>query len=67
MYAHTLRHRKKHFCRYCLQAFSTDEILKSHIKDCYFNINGKPTIIMPKKGKYVKFKKYERKRKFCHS
>ena len=48
MYNHTLHHTKKHFCRYCLQAFSTEEILK-HIKDC-FKINGKQKIIMPKKG-----------------
>ena len=26
MYNHTLDRRKKHFCRYCLQAFSTEEI-----------------------------------------
>ena len=24
---------KKHFCPYCLQAFSIEEILKRHIKD----------------------------------
>ena len=51
---------KKHFCCYCLQASITEEILKRHIKDC-FEINGKQRIIMPKKGKYVKFKNYERK------
>ena len=28
MYDHTLHHGRKHFCCYCLQAFSTDEILK---------------------------------------
>ena len=44
------------FCRYC----SKEEILKSHIKDC-FKINGKQIILMPKKGKFVKFKNYERK------
>ena len=60
MYDHTLRRGRKHFCRYYLQAFSTEEILKSHIKDC-FKINGKQRIIMPKKGEYVKFKNYERK------
>ena len=38
-------HREKHFCRYCLQAFSTEEILKHHIRDC-FKINGKQKIIM---------------------
>ena len=28
MYDHTLHYRRKHFCCYCLQAFSTEEILK---------------------------------------
>ena len=28
------------FCCYCLQAFITEEILKSYIKDC-FKMNGK--------------------------
>ena len=37
---HTLNRGRKHFCRYCLQAFSTEEILKYHIKDC-FRTNGK--------------------------
>ena len=40
---------EKIFCRYCLQAFSTEEILKSHIKDC-FKVNGKKRIIIPKKA-----------------
>ena len=48
MYDDTLNRRKKHFCRYCLQAFSTDEILKIHIKDCFKN-NGKQKLIMYKK------------------
>ena len=51
---------KNHFCSYCLQAFSTKEISKRHVKDC-FKINGKQRIIMPKKDEYVKFKNYERK------
>ena len=37
------------FCRYCLQALSTEEILKRHIKDC-FKINEKQRITMPKKA-----------------
>ena len=45
-----------------MQAFRTAEKLKSHIKDC-FKINGKKTIKMPKKGKYIKFKDRERKMK----
>ena len=45
----------KHFCCYCLPAFSTEEILKRFIKD-FFKIHGKQRIIMPKKGEYVKSK-----------
>ena len=60
IYDHTLHCGRKHFCRYCLQAFSTEEILKSHIKDC-FKINGKQRIIIPKNDEYFKFKNYERK------
>ena len=55
MYDHTLHRGKKHFCPYCLPAFSSEEILKSHINDC-FKINGTQRIIMPKKGEFVKFK-----------
>ena len=40
MYDHTLHRGRKHFCRYCLQAFSAEEILEGHINDC-FEINGK--------------------------
>ena len=47
MYNYTLHRGKKYFCRYCLQAFSTEEILKPHIKDC-FKVNGKQRIITPK-------------------
>ena len=32
IYSHILNHARKHFCRYCLQAFTTLEILKSHVK-----------------------------------
>ena len=60
MYDKILYPERKHFCRYCLKAFSTEEILKSHIKDC-FKINGTQRIIMPKKDEYVKFRKYERR------
>ena len=51
---------KKHFCCYCLQNFSTEEILTSHINDC-FKINGKQAIHMPKEGEYFKFKNGKRK------
>ena len=53
----SLHRERKHFCHYFLHAFVTEEILKRRIKDC-FKINGKLTIKIPKKGEYVKFKKY---------
>ena len=49
---------KKILCCYCLQAFSTEKILKNHIKNCF---NGKQRIITLKKGEDVKSKNYERK------
>ena len=39
---------RKYFCSFYLQTFSTEEILKCHIKDC-FEINGKQRIKMLKK------------------
>ena len=43
MYDHALHYGRKHFCRYCLQAFSIEEILKCHIKDC-FKVNDEQRI-----------------------
>ena len=60
MYDHILHGEKKHFCRYSLQDFSTEEILKCHINDC-FKINGKQTMQMPKESISVRLKNYERK------
>ena len=45
---------------FSLQTFSTKEILKRYIKDC-FEINSKQKNKMPKTDEYVKFKNYERK------
>ena len=59
MYDHSLHRERKDFCS-CLHCFITEEILKHQIKNC-FKINGKQTIKMFKKGKYVKFKNFERK------
>ena len=59
MYDNYLYCGRKRFCCSCLQAFSTEKILKHHFKD-YFEINGKQRIIMPKKGEYVKFRNYEK-------
>ena len=65
MYDHTLHRGRNHFCRYCLQTFSTEEILKRHIKDCFKMVNKCLRCL-----KIVnKFKNFERKIKspfmFC--
>ena len=51
---------KNIFCSYRLQAFSAEQILKRHNKDC-FKIDRKQRIIMHKNSEYVKFRNYERK------
>ena len=45
-----------------IQAFSTEEISKRHVKD-YFKTTDKHIFTMPKKGKHVKFTNYEKKGK----
>ena len=45
MYDHILHCGRKHFCWYCLQAFSAEEILKCYIKGC-LKIEGKQKIKM---------------------
>ena len=62
MYDYILHCRKKHFCRYSLETFSTEEILKRHMKNC-FEFNSKQNNKMPKTGEYVKLKNYKRKLK----
>ena len=57
---HTLHQGRKHFCRYCLYAFSTEKTLKRHIKDCFKN-NEKRRMMMSRKDEYLKFKYYQRK------
>ena len=46
-YDHTLHCGRKKIFWYCLQAFSSEEMLKSHMKDCC-KIKDKQTIVMPK-------------------
>lgn len=57
MYNQKLHRERKNFSPYCLQAFSVEEISEDHINDC-FKI--KQMIQMPKKGEYIRFKKFER-------
>ena len=60
MYDYTLHRGRKHYYRYCLEAFRTADVLKTHIKNC-FKINGKQRSKMQKKKEYAEFKNYERK------
>ena len=60
MYDHTIHRRKKIFAVIVYQTFSTEEILKSHIKNC-LRINDKQRIITLKRGEYNKFKNFDRK------
>lgn len=48
IYNQTLHRNRKHFCRYCLQSFSTAEMLKRHTNDCC-KVNGEQRIKMPKR------------------
>ena len=56
MFNQNKHQHKKHFCRYCLQCFTSEEILNKHISN-YFVFNGKQAIRMPKKGSSVQFLK----------
>ena len=46
MYNQSKHKERKHFCMYCLQCFSSKEVLDAHRKDCVV-INGKQAIKMP--------------------
>ena len=52
MYNQSKHKNKKHFCMYCLQCFSSERILASHVNNC-LTINGKQAINMPKKGENI--------------
>ena len=44
---------KKHFCRYCLQCFSSERVLMKHREIC-LEINGKQSVKL--EGSTIKFK-----------
>ena len=44
---------------YCLQCFSSDDVLNKHKTIC-MTINGKQAVKMPEKGKTIKFQNYHR-------
>ena len=59
MFDQTKHNCKKHFCMYCLQCFSREDVLAEHIKNC-LSINGKQAIKMPEKGQHVSFRNYHK-------
>ena len=60
MYNKTKHKEKKHFCMYCLQNFSTEQILLKHKDNCMV-VNGKQAIRMPKKGENIlQFKNHQK-------
>ena len=62
MYNKSKHEHKKHFCMYCLQCFSSKEILTKHTNNCII-INGEQAVKLPEKGnnilKYENFRKQQ--------
>ena len=59
MFSQTKHEHKKHFCMYCLQCFSREDVLTEHKNNC-ISINGKQAIKMPEKGEQVFFKNHQK-------
>ena len=49
MFNQTKYEHRKHFCMYCLQCFSSEEVLKNHKDNC-IQLNGEQAIKMPDKS-----------------
>ena len=59
MFNQTKHEHRKHFCMYCLQCFSREDVLTEHKNNC-ISINGKQAINMPEKGAKVYFKNHHK-------
>ena len=59
MHNQTKHDGRKHFCMYCLQCFSREDVLTEHTPNC-IAINGEQAIKMPKEGENVTFKNYHK-------
>ena len=59
MYNQRKHEQRKHFCMYCLQCFSSEDILTRQKENC-ITINGKQAIQMPEKGSILKFNNFHR-------
>src|SRR5206468_4693699 len=55
----TKSNKKQHFCRNCIQAFSSKEILEKHKPLC-MTLNGAQAITYPKTGSTLEFKSLQK-------
>jgi len=62
MYNKTKHKERKYFCMYCLQCFSSEDVLNKHKTECIV-INGEKAVKMPQKGDNIVFKNYNRQLK----
>ena len=53
-YRQTARKEKKHFCKNCIQCFSSKEILEKHKSDCLVLNNGQ-AVSLPKENTTISF------------
>ena len=60
MYNQTKHKERKHFCMYCLQCFSSEDIHIIIHKGNGITINGQQAILMPKKGSILKFNNFHK-------
>ena len=59
MFNQTKHEHRKHFCMYCLQCFSREDVLTEHKNNCIV-INGEQAIKMPEKGDKVCFQNHHK-------
>ena len=58
MFNQTKHKERKHFCMFCLQCFSSEQVLTNHKEIC-IQINGEEAIKMPEKGTKVKVANFQ--------
>ena len=59
MYNQTKHKGRKHFCKHCLQCFSSERVLNNHKDNC-IQLNGTQAIKMPEPGSEIAFKNYHK-------
>ena len=59
MYNQTKHKERKHFCMYCLQCFSSEQVLTNHKEIC-IQINGEQAMKMPEKSSKVKLTNFHK-------